>query len=62
MNKFKNAPNIKIPSTNGETFELKKIKEGINIIWITPLRALAVEIQKSTQLKNPKIKTRNLKI
>ena len=32
-----------------ESFELKKIEEGINVIWITPLRALAVEIQKSTQ-------------
>ena len=28
-----------------ESFELKKIEEGINVIWITPLRALAVEIQ-----------------
>ena len=32
-----------------EAIELKKIKKGINVIWITPLRALAVEIQKSTQ-------------
>ena len=30
MTKFKNAPNIKIPSTNGETFELKKIKNKID--------------------------------
>ena len=32
-----------------EAIKLKKIKKGINVIWITPLRALAVEIQKSTQ-------------
>ena len=40
-----------------ESFELKKIKEGINIIWITPLRALAVEIQKSTQQLSTDLKT-----
>ena len=40
-----------------EYFELKEIKEGINIIWITPLRALAVEIQKSTQQLSSDLKT-----
>ena len=36
MNKFKNAPNIKIPSTNGETFELKKIKNKFLILYFYP--------------------------
>ena len=40
-----------------EYFELKEIKQGINIIWITPLRALAVEIQKSTQQLSSDLKT-----
>ena len=40
-----------------ESFELKKIEEGINVIWITPLRALAVEIQKSTQQLCTDLKT-----
>ena len=36
MNKFKNAPNIKIPSTNGETFELKKIKNKFLVLYFYP--------------------------
>ena len=40
-----------------ESFELKKIEEGINVIWVTPLRALAVEIQKSTQQLSTDLKT-----
>ena len=44
-----------------EFFELKKIEEGINVLWITPLRALAVEIQKSTQQLCTDLKT-NIKV
>ena len=29
---------------------MKKYKTGIQAIWITPLRALAVEIQKAIQI------------
>ena len=36
MAKFKNAPNIKIPSTNGETFELKKIKNKFLVLYFYP--------------------------
>ena len=36
MTKFKNAPNIKIPSTNGETFELKKIKNKFLVLYFYP--------------------------
>ena len=36
MNKLKNAPNIKIPSTNGETFELKKIKNKFLVLYFYP--------------------------
>lgn len=32
-----------------EALAYKKIPSGLNALWITPLRALAVEIQKSTQ-------------
>lgn len=32
-----------------EALQKKAIKKGVNALWITPLRALAVEIQKSTQ-------------
>ena len=39
---------------------MKKHKIGIQIIWITPLRALAVEIQKAIQMMtndlNPDLK------
>ena len=36
MNKFKTAPNIKIPSTNGEIFELKKIKNKFLVLYFYP--------------------------
>mgnify|MGYP003341039085 FL=1 len=36
MTKFKNAPNIKIPSTNGEIFELKKIKNKFLVLYFYP--------------------------
>ena len=36
MTKFKNAPNIKILSTNGETFELKKIKNKFLVLYFYP--------------------------
>ncbi len=36
MNKFKNAPNIKIPSTTGEIFELKKIKNKFLVLYFYP--------------------------
>ena len=36
MTKFKNAPNIKIPSTNRETFELKKIKSKFLVLYFYP--------------------------
>ena len=43
-----------------ESLKMKKHKIGIQIIWITPLRALAVEIQKAIQMMtndlNPDLK------
>ena len=33
-----------------ESLKMKKDKTGIQAIWITPLRALAVEIQKAIQI------------
>ena len=36
MTKFKNAPNIKIPSTSGETFEVKKIKNKFLVLYFYP--------------------------
>ena len=43
-----------------ESLKMKKHKIGIQIIWITPLRALAVEIQKAIQIMtndlNPDLK------
>ncbi|WP_089698040.1 peroxiredoxin, partial [Candidatus Pelagibacter communis] len=33
---LKKAPNIKIPSTNGETFELKKIKNKYVVLYFYP--------------------------
>ena len=36
MNKFKTEPNIKIPSTNGEIFELKKIKNKFLVLYFYP--------------------------
>ena len=34
--KTKKAPNIKVPSTNGETFELKKIKNKYVVLYFYP--------------------------
>ena len=34
--KVKKAPNIKVPSTNGEIFELKKIKNKYTILYFYP--------------------------
>lgn len=34
--KAKKAPNIKVPSTNGETFEIKKIKNKYTILYFYP--------------------------
>ena len=34
--KTKKAPNIKLPSTNGETFELKKIKNKYVVLYFYP--------------------------
>ena len=36
ITKAKKAPNIKVPSTNGETFELKKIKNKYTILYFYP--------------------------
>ena len=45
---------------NEESLKMKKHKTGIQAIWITPLRALAVEIQKAIQIMtndlNPDLK------